>query len=198
MPRKDREAKRQRKTKIWMGAITIFVMISGGIGIFASNLGPGDNTLEYGDFIFEMTGNGWISNIDNNRLNFIYHPVEIDTLDINNKSIDLIKDADYLRLSYNPNSSLTLEISRIMDYFAIKFEEAQIYSERGFSVETEYDVSLFNCDVSTSEIPVILFEEGELNMELEGDCLIISAPDQDSFLRMTERILYSYYGVIDE
>ncbi len=197
MARLNREAKKTRRNRIWMGAITIIIMVSGGLGIFAGELGPGENSMAYGDFMFENKPQGWKIEIDNQNMYFVYHPFEVDKYNLSQNATNMLSGASAIHLSNDPNSALALPVARSQDYLASYLYQykGKIISN-GFSVETQYEVPLITCDNATKDVPVILFEEGELEIVEEENCIHLNSPDEYGYGLLVDRVLYAIFGVI--
>ncbi|WP_146066633.1 hypothetical protein, partial [Candidatus Venteria ishoeyi] len=80
MRHSKRDEKRQKRSRIIMGLITIIVMVGGGVGIFASNVESEDNALTYNDINFKATPNGWLAKINGEKMYFNVHPSDLDQI----------------------------------------------------------------------------------------------------------------------
>ena len=72
--------------KIWMGLITIFVMVSSGLAIFADNINS--NVRKYNDHKFKQVQMGqsftWQLKMDGQKIDFLVHPADVETIKVDN------------------------------------------------------------------------------------------------------------------
>ena len=198
MRSKKRETKRIKRNRMMIGALTIFVMLGGGLGIFASNIGTSENSMPYNDFMFELTERGWRTNINNERLYFLNHPLEVEYININQETINLIKNSERLLLSFNPNSIYSDSISSSQFYLSENLRTMGYSIGQGFNVETEFEIPIINCSQADKENIVIIYQESDnLFIEREGYCIIANSNLDDGFNRISSRILFGLFEIIN-
>lgn len=199
MVRINKDAKKQRKIRIFMGIFVIVVMVGSGIGMFASQVGEGNSNTKYNGYRFTFSGNEWITKISGKQYTFNYHPLDVVYLNITGNPKDLILNSKVLYMSNDPSSPSALTISRAEDIFA-----SRLYSQygkiviNGFSVQSEYDVPVITCENATSEHPVVMFEPASNDSVVcDGACVHIYSSDESGFFRAVDRLSYSISGVMD-
>jgi hypothetical protein len=192
-----REAKRIRKNRMLIGAITIFVMLGGGLGIFASNLGTKENTVPYNDFIFEATNNGWMVNVDKERFYFPFHPLEVESIQLDDNAITFFKESDNVLLSYDYYSQFSNTIANANYLFAENLAKKGYGIGYGFNVETEFDIPLINCtNASEGNIVIIFKTSNDTYFELEDYCIIGYSNSEEGFYKLSSRILFGLMNII--
>ncbi len=199
MARVSKEIKKEKRMKMVIGFITIFVMVSGGLGIFANEIGTKDNLLDYNEYEFERTDNGWMTETGGDKSYFLYHPLDVENILVEGDFKTVLVDADTLYLSNNPNSPLAVQIARTQEYFSSQMNTFfTIVSVNGFSVNSTFDVPVVTCEDSSKESPVIMFEEGNALIKTEGNCIKVYGQSDSDFARIMDMMLYSAIGIIGE
>jgi hypothetical protein len=190
-----REAKKMKRNRMLIGAITIFVMLGGGLGIFASNIGLNENSVPYNDLVFEMTQNGWMFKIDKERVFFPYHPLEIENINVEDNLISKIENTNNIYLSFNPNSEYAEYISSAQYYLSENLALNGKNVFHGFNIETAYDVPIIECNSEVDGL-VIIFEEGEENKIFFDECLIVNSNTDQGFLMGSTRLVMGLMNII--
>ena len=198
MKQSRRELKKQRRNKIWMGALTIIIMVGGGLGIFANNISPSSSDLPYGDYAFNKEQNYWATELNGHKLYFAYHPFEVEMYNLSKDSVDLLRNSQAIIISNDPNSQFRDQIARVKFNFAESIGKMiGKQTINAFSVETAYAVPVLNCDNASVEIPVIMFEEGETEIVEDGNCIHLYSRSEADYTKLTDRLLYGVTGIIE-
>jgi hypothetical protein len=192
-----REAKKVRRNRMMIGAITIFVMLGGGLGIFASNIGTKENAVSYNEMMFEFTERGWMTKINGEKIYFTHHPLEVENIELNNETLTLLKEADNILLSYNPNSIYSNIIANAQYFLSENLAKQGYGIGNGFNIETQYQVPLITCENASKENIVILFEESsEISIEVNEYCILGYSNTDEGFYRISNRLLYGLMNII--
>ena len=192
-----KEAKRVRRNRIMIGFVTIFIMLGGGLGIFASNIGINENTVPYNEHNFELTQRGWELRLNNEMYYFTHHPIEVENINANDEIFDKLKENDNILLSFDPNSFYFDIISDSQFYLSEKLGRHGKNIGQGFSNESNYDVPIINCENSDENTLVILFKEGEEeNIDIENNCIKAYSSYDEGFALIANKILFGKLNII--
>ncbi|MGM5485180.1 MAG: hypothetical protein ACQEP1_04900 [Nanobdellota archaeon] len=189
----SKEEKRKRTSRMFFGIFTIIVMVGGGVGIFANNMGNNNEETGYNDFSFTRTREGWITEIDGREMAFTSHPLELERYNVSDDVADTIRGSKGVILTNDPSSRLRNDIARAQQNLKKK---TAINMRNAFNTESEYDVPVIGCANSTEEVPVIVFEQGNSSEITKDDCIHVRSATASDFMRLSERIVYELLGVM--
>ncbi|MFT4305042.1 MAG: hypothetical protein ACMXX8_03035 [Candidatus Woesearchaeota archaeon] len=192
-----REAKRIRRNRMMIGGITIFIMLGGGLGIFASNIGLNENVVPYNEHNFELTQRGWQLRLNNERYYFTHHPLEVENINSSNEIFDKLKEKNNILLSFDPNSVYFDIISDSQFYLSEKLSKQGKNIAQGFSNESNYNVPIINCDNADENTLVILFKDGEKEIiVMEDNCIKAYSSYGEGFPLISNKILFGILNII--
>ena len=192
-----REAKRKRRNRMMIGGITIFVMLGGGLGIFASNIGLSENVVPYNEHNFELTQRGWQLRLNNERYYFTHHPLEVENINPSNEIFDKLKETNNILLSFDPNSIYFDIMSDSQFYLSEKLSKQGKSLGQGFSNESNYNVPIINCDNADENTLVILFKEGEEEIiEIEENCIKAYSSYGEGFPLIANKMIFGLLDII--
>lgn len=198
MTKVNKELRKERRMKMIIGFITMFVMISGGVGIFANHIGSKKNVLAYNGIDFERTNNGWMTKTGGGESYFLFHPSELENINISGDFKSVIKKANTLYLSDDPNSPLAVQFARVQDYFSSQMKSFfSIQTVNGFSVNTTFEVPVITCLNATETSPVIMFEEGQKKINVKGNCITVFGESDSDLGMVADRMIYNLIGIME-
>jgi hypothetical protein len=188
----QKKKKKEKRNQIIMGVFLSLIMIASMLGIM---LNQDQSITKYNDFKFEDVGNGFVSKINGQTLNFNYLPQEVEQFYIDPTFCSNLQSSSAIGFLFEPESeSLTYtdfirsDLQNTIAQPLISFitEESMKYSV--------YEVS--SCNESTSILPIIFLKEGvNTSISVDGNCLIAESR-QMGFLMLKDRLMYCYTGVI--
>lgn len=190
-----RKKNKSHKT-LYLALIIIALMVFSGFAIVTSNLSS-KSQFDYNDFQFQNANNRWYTTINGQQIDFHFHPSELEN--INSTSLDFL-DSPQIYVTFNPQTqSQYLDLSRLkFNNFLVQFLNS--YSVNGISqLSGDYDLPLITCQNATSSTPVMIYQKGNQTQIIkESNCLYLTARTDTDFLRLTERVMYSLAGVIND
>ena len=189
------EKRKQRRNRLLMGGVLVFLMIFGMMGIFTNNSAQGD--YNYGEYNFRWDGQFFSTKIDGTKTNFYFLPQNI--LHVN--TTPALKEkihAHALYLTFDPESESNnlIFIDIIRDNLFNKLDSIVVNAMTKES--NVYTLPIITCDNATEYVPVFYFNiANETSIVKDGNCIVLNSQLND-FLKIRDIILYTYYGVLDE
>ena len=189
--------KQEKKTSMVWAIIITFLMVSSVLGY--ALFGDSTQKQRYGDYQFTRTEQGWITKINNKKVFFNFHPLELENINLTQDSINSIKNTNMLYLTFDPEQ-------RYLDYIdLLRFQLTEqlwtffnIYPENGITnLSQKYNLTIITCANATTTVPVLLFKQAnETGFYQEDSCIIAQSKDGYGFLRLKDRLLYGVLGII--
>ncbi|MBU0461764.1 MAG: hypothetical protein KJ574_04220 [Nanoarchaeota archaeon] len=187
------------------------VMILSTFGIMFSSYNSRQEKETYNDFEFVETSDGWMTQVNDEKVYFDYSPSQLGLLNVSPQVISAL-ESPVVIISFNPISDQIEEIEaarlKLAEYFTINMDKAIIYGITEYS--DVYNLTVYTCANSTARVPIIELRpvdenkipEGESKTEetgtkiyLEGTCVVIAARERD-WLAASERLVYGMFGII--
>ncbi|MFC1801051.1 hypothetical protein ACFLZB_01160 [Nanoarchaeota archaeon] len=187
--------KKKSRKPVYFAIFIIALMIFSGFAIVASNMSE-RKQFDYNGFEFQSARNLWATEINDQPLISHFHPSELE--DINTPNLELLKSPQ-IYISFDPEiKSEYLDLSRLkLSDFSFKF--LNTYPVNGITQESDdYQLPVITCQNATSSTPVVIYQENnQSEINLQDHCLYIKVQEEEDFLKMTERIIYTLAGVIN-
>lgn len=185
------------KQLIWtiiLGATMIISMF----GIMLSSFNSGEDKARYGDYKFQRSTSGWVTEINKQDVEFNYLPQDIENLNLSTEVKDKLLGIKVLYITFNPNTK-NVDMFELMRFeIGLKLSEVGgVYAMQGVSEPNEnYKQPLVECKNATATVPVVSLVEGnETKAYLDGDCVIVES-DRYSAPAMKDVILYTMFGIM--
>lgn len=181
--------------KTWMGLIIVFLMISSVFGFVFSFGGGGSNVQEYSEVKFRYVNNQWMARINGEDRGFLFFPGDLEYIDVPGEAKALLEEPG-IAVTYDPASNLSENFAEAQYYFEVqldsKFIERALTNSEGTSLPEK------SCADATPTQPVILLtQEDESAIRVEGSCIIIASYDSFAVYQQTERVIYAVLGVME-
>jgi hypothetical protein len=195
MNRWDR--KKENNKKIWMSILIAALMI---FSVFGVILGSQTNELKYGKFKFTPANNYYLTKIDGKEIAFYTLPPESSSINMSSAITNKIKEAYFVVLLFDPSSGADnlplIEVAR--------FDLSQSVAGKSFfsaltNESADYAaLPVMSCANATLQTPILFFNISNTPGIVDVDnCIYINARGND-IIRLRDRILYSYYGIIKD
>ena len=182
------EKKAERRKKLILGGIIVFVMVISTIGFALNNSGSTTaSNVDYNGFKFHRVNNGWVTTISNTKFLFGYLPNELENVSMPNyilpDKIYLVNEQDDI----NTENALR-RVGSILQYKGVNIQRAC------FDIKCGLDVPLLRCSDQKS---IIYFKQGNSTaISQDGSCIIVESENNENLDRATERVIYFLLGVI--
>ena len=193
------EERKEKQKQIWMGIILVAVMV---FSIFGIMVGNDSSTLRYGNYKFQIgSDNKVYTEVSNgNLVGFRYLPQDLENITLPEGTIQLLRNAPIIVTTFNPNYEKTWVLTHLETIeFEMSKELEGKYIYNGVTEASEAYVSfpMINCSNATQQQPVIYFEiSNETSITTQNSCIILKS-DDTGFYVLKDRLLYSYFGVIE-
>jgi len=189
-------SKREKRIKLFMTFFIVAIMILSVLGFM---IGRNSNEqLKYNDFKFTNKNNKFIIKINNKDLDFDYFPSQVENFNISNEVIEKIKGKIQIDATSNFNDDFAESIAYTLFDMGEKLKILNIHLRKGFTTNTSYNKPIITCNNAKTHIPVIMFEKSDKTVVYEeNNCIIIKAGSQQDIIAVKDRILYSFFGIIN-
>jgi hypothetical protein len=192
------DKKKEKSKQIWMSVIIAGLMVFSVFGVLLSN--QTSNELRYGKFKFTQVGNYYVTKISGKEIPFYTLPLEAETINISSIVTNTIKESYFVTLAFDPNSGAeNLPVIELARFDLTQYLDGKIVSSAVTNLSSEYaSLPLADCTNATLKTPVIIFNISNTAGVVDADsCIYLNGKGRD-ILRLRDRILYSYYGVIKD
>tara|TARA_Y100000310_G_scaffold118295_1_gene117155 strand:+ start:3843 stop:4424 length:582 start_codon:yes stop_codon:yes gene_type:complete len=187
------------KAKIIWAAFIGFIMISSVFGVMFYGFTNPEEKLNYKGTVFTRINNGFTTEINKKQVPFSYFPTEVENINIDQEAITRIKNTAEVDMTYDPDNAYSQQIALIQyNIEPILADFFNIYIRKGFTTNNSYNIPIIDCSQSTSKVPVLYFKESNTTrVYIENDCIIAEAGKGNEFLKISDRILYGIFGIIE-
>ena len=179
---------------------SIFIVVIMTMSVLGFLFGSGnsnDQEYKYDKWTFIRTGSQWVTKYNDKQLFFDYFPEQVTDISINQ---DIISKLNVLEvdLTYDSNDSLKEAIA--LSHYMMQQNLGQVsnlYLRQGLTSNNTFNLPIITCEDSTDAVPIIYFKESnETKAYLQDKCIILEADSEIDILRIKDRLLYGYLGII--
>jgi len=193
-----RERKIEKRKQILMGSILVFLMVASGFGVI---IGSRANEMRYGKFKFYLKNNRYVTKINDNEMPFYFLPSQVDYINLSSIITNKLREAYLVMITFNPGDKANLQFIEIT-----RFDLSQLLGKVAYNgvlnTSEEYDLPIITCTNATLNTPVLVFNVSDTTSITPSivdinNCIYLNARGTE-FLKLRDRLLYSYYGVIQD
>nr|MCK4929786.1 hypothetical protein [Nanoarchaeota archaeon] len=189
-----RERRIDKRKQFWMAAILVFLMVASGFGVI---VGSRTSEMKYGKFKFFIQDNRYWTKINDNEMPFYFLPQQVEYINLSSIITNKLREAYLVMITFNPEEETNLQVIEITRFDLSQLLGKVVYNGV-LASSLEYDLPILNCANATLKTPVIIFNMSDNTSIVEIDnCIYLNARGRE-FLRLRDRLLYSYYGVIED
>ena len=186
-------ALKDNQKKMLMGGAVAFIMIMSTFAIVLNYATEPPSTIQYLDYKFKQTRQGYVTEIDGEEQSFFALPSDVDMIPISETAKSLLTADKYI-VAYDPQS----EYAEQMAEAQFMLEQNLKGIERALTNSTGTAVPQKNCEDGTSQKPVIIFQQAnETRIESDGACIQAQYVDDYDLFREEELLRYKILGVIE-
>ncbi len=183
-----------------MAWFVIFIMAFGVLGLVGGGLvglGNGQDSAygveEYNGFTFTRDYNHqWIVEVNGQNFGFSYFPTELENI-ILPETMSGVLGAEKVYLGFMPEDEIDVTLYRnvLRSVLALrgKFAPDACMVDEGCG-----DLPLLDCEVSEG---IVLQHSEDVVLSSEGKCVVVEAPNAFELQKITERIIYTFLGVMN-
>ncbi len=185
---------REKHKPMLAGGFLIAIMVLSTLGYVIGGSGDTIPPVRYNDFTFKNEKNLWTTTINDQKKYFFYIPQD---LEIENSTLlQAIKDSLVIAITYDANSTFVETLAEAQYRLEQELSYSRVSVVRGLTTAIS-SVPKITCANATVTMPVILLQEGnQTRFTQEPDCIIAEGFSQEDIIRITDRILYFFLGVM--
>jgi hypothetical protein len=189
------ERKSNKAKQVVMGIVIALIMILSTFGIIIGNQ---TSSLSYNGYKFKLNGNQYVTKINGKEMIFYSLPSQSDFINVSSVIPNKIKEAYIVMLTFNPADKVNIQIIELVR-FDLSQSLNKVILDGVLNASTDYpSLPLITCANATLKTPVIIMNMSDTPGIVDIDnCIYLNARGTE-FLRMRDRLLYSYYGVIKD
>jgi len=190
-----REKKSDKAKQVVMGIVIALIMVLSTFGIIIGNQ---TSSLSYNGYKFQLNGNQYATKINGKEMIFYSLPSQSDFINVSSSIPNKIKESYIVMLTFNPADKVNIQIIELVR-FDLSQSLNKVILDGVLNVSTDYpSLPLITCANATLKTPVIIMNMSDTPGIVDIDnCIYLNARGTE-FLRMRDRLLYSYYGVIKD
>ena len=193
MGRRDRK-KEQRKQLI-LSIVLVSLMV---LSVFGIIIGSQTSDLRYGKQKFEYMNNYYVTKINNQQMHFYFLPVQVEYINVSSDIINKLKESYLIMIAFNPEEKANLQVIELVRFDLSNQLNKALYQGVLTPDEDYESLPLLSCSNATINTPLIIMNvSDDLSITQQDNCIYLNARGTD-FLRLRDRLLYSYYGVIKD
>jgi len=202
MGRFERKKEKRKKfwTNIFLAAMFVFVVVGMSLGGVIGGFGGGGPDLKYGDYKFyikEGDNNHYWTKIEGSEMPFYFLPSQVEDINMSSIIKNRLKESYLVMITFNPKDTTNLQAMEITRFDLSQFLGKVVYNGV-LESSLEYDIPVITCENATAQTPVIVLNMSDNTSIQEVDNCIYLYGRGREFLRLRDRLLYSYHGVIKD
>ena len=184
-----------KNSKMLMGIFIVGIMILSIFGFVLNyQLSPAKR-FKYNGIRFTQTGQGWSAEMDGNEKFFVFHPEEVEHINLTEETKSLLTNPFSVALSYDDSKEAATLAE--LQYYAEQNLADRITVIRGVTSNMTA-LPQITCDSATEKQPVLLFRLGNQTQVVTQDsCVIVEGIDGRSLVQLTDWVQYALLGVIN-
>lgn len=172
------------------------LMVASVFGIMFSGYNSGTDQEVFGNYTFQRTNTGWVTDINGKPAEFTYLPSDIGITADKEVTYALL-EARVVYITFNPNSKIVEKLELMRYQFGMSLQEIfGKYALIGISEPNElYTQPIANCLNATQAMPVVnIIEANETSMRMEGNCIILEVQEYSTHA-LQDALVYSMLGL---
>lgn len=184
-----------KRSKILISVFIAFIMITSVIGFMFGQYAA--EQYKFRDYKFTRTEQGFSLVINKKEVYFNYFPTEANISDFDTRIDDRIKSTKMFYLTYDYNTSHASTLGGIAYDLALTLDKFDVFVQPTFTNKTSFNVPIITCANATMFVPVIYFKEtNQTRAYLAANCIILEAESEIDLLRLKDRLLYGFFGIL--
>lgn len=185
-------ALKEQQKKMIVGLFVAGIMIMSTFAFVLNYAVEGPSKIQYGDYEFRQTKQGYTTEIDGKKHTFFALPSDVDTLPISEQAEQLL-NADMFTVIYDPNTNHSTAMAEVQ----FMLEQNLPGIDRALTNNTGTALPQKSCEDGMDVKPVILLQHAEESkITTEGNCIKAEFMDEYDLLREEELIRYYILGVL--
>lgn len=191
------------------GIFIIIIMVFSVVGFLNSDDGNAYNGVK-----FFQTAQGWFAKTKIGRLAFMYHPTQVEFLDLPAGAVQTLQEASLIYFTHDPedpykelHSALSFSFFDLIEKENKKYnkEKTVLFAVSKKTNETAEKTMVIDCKDANAISPVVHFEtlnesdrSLQSNITFEQNCITIQGTSPYDVIQFSDRLQYGYLGIIEE
>lgn|SRR3989338_7746205 len=189
--------KKKEKSNAWIPITIALIMVTSVFGVIFF----GDNSsveLKYKDIKFTRIESFWTAKINNQQMQFDYHPSEVEILKFDKSAISALENTGMVYFTYNPDKPFAQDIELAKFQLKEFLSSRNVYAVNGLTNSSSFQLPQITCENATSSVKVVYFYVGNLTeVRVENNCIIVEAESARDFSALKDRIIYGMLKIIE-
>jgi hypothetical protein len=187
-----KEKKKINYAAVFFSIFGALIMISSVIGYMIAD--SQNTVVRYKAIKFTSSPDGWKFKHSGREYTLSFTPTSLENINISDSiSFEGVNEID---ATYDENASYKEEIAASLFELSNALPET-LYLRKGFTTNTTYGLPIITCKDAARYIAVIYYKfSNNTAISKEGNCIIIESDNQNSFLPLTDKLIYRILGVI--
>lgn len=180
-----------------MSIFIVAIMVLSVMGFALTFTEQNTQQLDYNGTKFTRTQNGWQTELNSQKIEFISYPGEVEDIQMDENVKAALGTARVLWFSYDPGEIYSQEIAGAMYYMEDSLGKISIYVQRGLLNNTDYLLPEATCKNATATVPMLIIMSGnETKISSNNTCIIAEASSTRDVYRIADRLLFQEFKVI--
>jgi flagellar basal body-associated protein FliL len=187
---------REKKKKL-ISIFIIAVMVLSTLGVVIFGFTDSGQNSDYGGIGFKQANQKWSAKINGISYQFNLHPTQLDSLNVSSNVMSMLKNAQVVGITYDPESALKQEMALAQYELSSVLQQNGKLVVNGFTKKTSFKVPVITCGNSSVETPILIMEDGNsTHIRSDSSCIILEAGQDGEFIALSERLQYGFLDVI--
>ena len=184
-----------RRSKILISIFIAFIMVTSIIGFMFGQYSA--EQYKFRNYKFTGTDQGLSLVINKQEVYFDYFPTDANITDFDTGIDKMIKSTKMLYLTYNYTSPYSEALGKSAYDLMLTMDKFDVYIQPAFTNLTQFSVPVITCANATAFVPVIYFKESnQTRAYLDSGCIVMEAESETNFVRLKDRVLYGFFGIL--
>lgn len=155
--------------------------------------------LEYNGYEFEQLYDGLRIKINKQKIILNYFPEQLEHFDLTEEIKIILKNSPVFSVTYDSVSEYKAWFAEQQFNLDERLDKLDKYTIRGVTNNEEYEqIPQITCDNATSELPVIIFQEGiPTNITFNNNCIILDIDNVNDVYQVGDLLFYQIAGVME-
>lgn len=194
------EERREKRNKIVISLILVFLMVFSTIGFFFS--GSDGTTIRYNGHkiraVLSEQGfiQGYVTEVDDRQIYFLTTPEDTLSVPLPTGFADSLRNAEAIVFLFDPAGNNTEFYDQLRFDFSTAIPKPQAAALTQPSANYPFQVA--SCADTQPAYPLVLLRSGQRNITYEGGCYVLQGEEPYDFALLRDRIVYAYHGITEE
>jgi len=185
--------------KVLMSIFIVAIMVLSVFGFMMSyQTNQSEKLDEYNGYEFKKTGQGFMTEINNEKIYFKYYPGDLEKINISDDTKAILSETEAMFITYDPDSDFASAIAEIEFDLEQKIQKVgRPVIAQGLTNATEYALPEITCSNATKVMPVLYVKRGKTSeITASNNCITLTAETESILNAYYAKVLYVIFGVM--